>query len=110
MPKILILGMSHVEAIAAALTPAEATQVHCVNLRNVGWIWLWIGLGGLVVRTVHLFLLRDVRTGLVWATKIITDPLHDAWIYRGAPLALLRGELIDPMDHAATRPRGGGRV
>ena len=35
MPKILILGMSHVEAIAAALTPAEAAQVHHVNLRNV---------------------------------------------------------------------------
>ena len=73
-------------------------------LRNVGWVWLWVGVGGLVFRTLHLFLLRDVRTGVVWATKIITDPFHDAWIYRSAPLALLRGELIDPMDHAAGHP------
>jgi hypothetical protein len=72
-------------------------------VRNVGWIWLWLGVGGLVFRTVHLFLLRDVQTGLVWATKILTDPFHDIWLYHRAPLYLLQGELIDPMHHAATR-------
>ena len=51
-------------------------------------------------RTVHLFFLYDLRTGLVWATKIITDPFHDAKLYWRAPLHLLRGELIDPMHHA----------
>jgi hypothetical protein len=44
-----------------------------------------------------------VQTGLVWATKILTDPFHDAWLYWRAPLALLRGEWIDPMDHARHR-------
>jgi hypothetical protein len=39
-------------------------------------------------------------TGLVWATKIVTDPFHDIWLYHKAPLHLLRGELIDPMMHA----------
>lgn len=72
-------------------------------LRNVGWLWLWLGVGGLAFRTVHLFLLRDVQTGLVWATKILTDPFHDIWLYHRAPLALLRGELIDPMHAAAVR-------
>jgi len=37
-----------------------------------------------------------VQTGLVWATKILTDPFHDIKIYHKAPFALLRGELIDP--------------
>jgi hypothetical protein len=37
-----------------------------------------------------------VQTGLVWATKILTDPFHDIKLYHKAPLALLRGELIDP--------------
>jgi hypothetical protein len=36
-----------------------------------------------------------VQTGLVWATKILTDPFHDIKLYHKAPLALLRGELID---------------
>jgi hypothetical protein len=38
-----------------------------------------------------------VQTGLVWLTKIITDPFHDVKLYCKAPLYLLRGELIDPM-------------
>jgi hypothetical protein len=64
---------------------------------QIGQIWLAVGLGGLLVRTVHLFFLRDVRTGLVWLTKIVTDPFHDIMLYWKAPLYLLRGELIDPM-------------
>ena len=76
-------------------------------LHNVGWIWLMLGAAGLVVRTLHLFVLRDVQTGLVWASKILTDPFHDVWLYHKAPLALLRGELIDPMDHAAAHRMGG---
>jgi len=67
---------------------------------DVGIAWLALGVGGLVFRTVHLFFLYDVQTGLVWATKIITDPFHDAMLYWRAPLHLLRGEFIDPMHHA----------
>ena len=81
--------------------------------RNVGWIWLWLGVAGLLFRTLHLFILSGVQTGLVWATKILTDPFHDIWLYHRAPLYLLRGELIDPMRHAHPRsafgapPQGG---
>ena len=78
-------------------------------LHDVGIAWLALGVGGLLFRTVHLFFLYDLQTGLVWATKIITDPFHDAWLYRRAPLHLLRGELIDPMHHArhhAQQPAG----
>ena len=74
-------------------------------LHNVGWVWLMLGAAGLVFRSLHLFILRDVQTGLVWAAKILTDPFHDAWLYRTAPLALLRGEWIDPMLHAGPQAR-----
>ena len=59
-------------------------------------IWLALGIGGVLFRTVQLFLIKDVQTGLVWATKILTDPFHDIKLYHKAPLALMRGELIDP--------------
>jgi len=74
-------------------TPAAGTMelVH-----QVADIWLVVGLGGVLFRTVQLFLIKDVQTGLVWATKILTDPFHDIKLYHKAPLALLRGELIDP--------------
>ncbi|MBT9611859.1 MAG: hypothetical protein IV108_01165 [Burkholderiales bacterium] len=65
-------------------------------VRNVALVWLAVGVGGLLFRTVHLFFLKDVQTGLVWLTKILTDPFHDIKLYYKAPLFLLRGELIDP--------------
>jgi hypothetical protein len=69
-------------------------------IAHVGQIWLAIGLGGLLFRTVQLFFIKDIQTGLVWLTKIITDPFHDIMLYYRAPLYLLRGEVIDPMIHA----------
>lgn len=80
-------------------------------IRQVGVIWLMLGIGGLLFRTLHLFLLKDVGTGLVWMTKILTDPFHDIKLYCRAPLYLLRGELIDPMVHtpsAAESPLTAG--
>jgi hypothetical protein len=65
-------------------------------VRQVAEIWLVLGIGGVLFRTFQLFVIRDLQTGLVWATKILTDPFHDIKLYHKAPFALLRGELIDP--------------
>jgi len=65
-------------------------------VRQVAEMWLVIGIGGVLFRAVQLFVIKDVQTGLVWATKILSDPFHDIKLYHQAPLALLRGELIDP--------------
>jgi hypothetical protein len=73
-------------------------------VRHVGEIWLIVGIGALLFRMVQLFFLKGVQTGLVWATKILTDPFNDAKIYWKAPLYLMRGELIDPMGEAVGRP------
>jgi hypothetical protein len=76
--------------------PAHRTNAEFVQ--HVGQIWLAVGFGGLLFRTVQLFFIRDLQTGLVWITKIVTDPFHDVLLYWKAPLYLLRGELIDPME------------
>ncbi len=67
--------------------------------RNVGWMWLWVGVGGLLFRVAQLWQQNSLMTGLVWASKILTDPLHDIKLYHRAPLHLLRGELLDPGQH-----------
>jgi hypothetical protein len=72
-------------------------------VRHVAQIWLVVGLAGVVFRTVQLFFIQDVQTGLVWVTKILTDPFHDIKLYYKAPLYLWRGELIEPV-----RPRQHG--
>ena len=65
-------------------------------VNHVGLMWLVLGFCGLLFRTVHLFFIKGVQSGLVWMTKILTDPFHDIKLYHKAPLPLLRGELIDP--------------
>ena len=68
-------------------------------LNDVGLAWLALGVAGLLFRVLQLWIQKDLMTGLVWALKIVTDPFHDIMLYYKAPLALLRGEMIDPMEH-----------
>ena len=77
--------------------------------RHVGLLWFALGVGGLLFRTVQLFFVRDVRTGLVWAAKIVTDPFHDVKLYWRAPFALMRGELIDQGLRAEMEAHAAGR-
>lgn len=65
-------------------------------LEHLSKAWIVLAIGALLFRTVHLFFIRGVQTGLVWFTKILTDPVHDIMLYHRAPLHLLRGELIEP--------------
>jgi Protein of unknown function (DUF962) len=74
-------------------------------IHRIGMMWLVLGIGGLLFRTVHLFFIRDIETGLVWMLKILTDPFHDLKLCWKSPLALLRGELIDPTLEAEVAER-----
>jgi len=71
-------------------------------LENISLMWLAIGIGAVVFRSIQLFVLRDVQAGMVWAVKILTDPFHDVKIYYRSPLHLMRGELYDPIVPTAT--------
>lgn len=90
-------------ALSPLLLFADPTMLHTVQpartvgefVRHVGWLWLWLGVGGLLFRTVQLFKIKDVQTGLVWAAKILTDPFHDIKLYYRSPGYLLRGEFIE---------------
>ncbi len=78
-------------------------------VHNLSVLWLWIAGAALVGRTVQLFFIRDVQTGVVWFTKILTDPFHDVFLYHRAPLHLLRGERyarFDDETHGAQTVRG----
>jgi len=65
-------------------------------LEHLSRLWIVLAGGALLFRTIHLFFLRNIQTGLVWFTKILTDPFHDIFLYHKAPLYLMRGELIEP--------------
>lgn len=68
---------------------------------NLTVLWLWLAVGAVLFRTGQLYRQQDLQTGLVWMTKILTDPVHDIKMYHRAPLHLLRGERLDPMTHVS---------
>jgi hypothetical protein len=99
--KVVLMGIWALSPLLLWIDPtllglfdAHASQDEFIQ--HVGEMWLAVGIGGLIFRTVHLFFIRDVQTGLVWITKILTDPFHDVMLYWRAPLYLMKGELIDP--------------
>jgi hypothetical protein len=64
---------------------------------NLAFVWLVIGLAAVLARTIQLCLVKSVQSGLVWCTKILTDPFHDIMIYYKAPYYMLKGEMYDDM-------------
>jgi hypothetical protein len=100
--KFVLLGLWLASPLLVLLDPTllrllEAHTNAPEFLHNVGVLWLVIGIGGLIFRTVQLCLTRDAQTGLVWCTKILTDPFHDIKLYHKAPIYLFRGQLSDPI-------------
>jgi hypothetical protein len=87
----LVLYLS--PTLFGVFAPSDAEGVY---LDRLAQIWVVLGVGAVLFRTVHLFFLKDVKTGVVWLTKIVTDPFHDIKLYYRAPLQALRGELYDP--------------
>jgi len=103
--KIVLMSVWVALPLALWLTPSlggliEPAGTFGEYVHDVGISWLALGVAGLIVRVLQLWVQDGLMTGLVWATKIVTDPFHDIWLYHKAPLHLLRGELIDPMMHA----------
>ena len=71
-------------------------------VRHIGYIWLCLGMLAVGFRVAQLCITQNVQTGLVWATKILTDPFSDIKLYHKSPLRLLRGERMDQA-HLATK-------
>ncbi len=94
--KIVLMSVWALSPLLLVLDPTALglcapPQTAMAFARHVGDLWLAVGVGGLIFRTVQLFIVKDVQTGLVWATKIVTDPFHDIMLYHRAPAALFAG-------------------
>jgi hypothetical protein len=106
--KIVLMAVWAAIPLVLWLSPSAFGFIEPVDdfngyVHDVGIAWLALGVAGLVFRVGQLWVQQDLPTGLVWMTKILTDPFHDIQLYHKAPLHLLRGELIDPMPHVRHR-------
>ena len=100
--KVILLSIWIAVPVVLWLSPSlfgllNDTTVDNGMVYTTAILWLITGIGAVVVRTIHLFFLMGFQSGLVWATKIITDPFHDIKIYHRAPLHILRGNMYDDM-------------
>lgn len=100
--KVVLLSIWVIIPVLLLLNPQffgllSDVQVEQGPLHTIAILWLFTGVGAVLFRTVHLFFLMGVQSGLVWATKILTDPFHDIKIYHRAPWHLLRGDMYDDM-------------
>src|SRR5215467_11034782 len=68
-----------------------AASGHADFVLHVCQVWLALGLGAVLFRTLQLCIQQNVLTGAASITKIPTDPFHDVKLYCRSPLALLRG-------------------
>jgi hypothetical protein len=94
VPVVLLVEPTLFGALTRHTTWYELAQ-------NVSRVWLVLGFAAVIARSVQLFFIRNVQTGLVWATKILTDPFHDIKLYHRAPLQVLRGEMWEHSRQAA---------
>jgi hypothetical protein len=90
----LVLWVS--PSLGGLIAPAEGVSGY---LHDLGTAWLALAAAGLALRVLQLWRRDGLLAGLAWLTKILTDPFHDIALYHKAPLNLLRGERLDPMQH-----------
>lgn len=106
--KIVLLSVCGLIPVLAYFMPPAVTWVvpeayEDTPIRMTGMAWLLLGIGGLVFRVLQLWHQQSLLDGLAWALKIITDPFHDIALYYRAPVYLMKGQFIDPMEHVQTR-------
>ncbi len=100
--KVVLMAVWAVVPVALAVSPSLFDTIEPAKdlpgyLHDVGIAWLALAAAGIALRVFQLWVERDLFTGVVWVAKIATDPFVDAHLYHKAPLALMRGELLDPM-------------
>ncbi len=100
--KIILLSIWGVSPLILYIDPTfiglfEQTNSKHGYFYNLSMVWIVIGVGAVLFRTFQLFFKSGIQTGLVWFTKILTDPLHDISLYYKSPWYVLRGELYDPI-------------
>lgn len=100
--KIVLLSIWAVLPVLLYLYPTffgmfETHQNLWDFIHSLSVLWLIVGAGALLFRTIHLFFIMGIQSALVWAAKIMTDPFHDIKIYYKSPYYIMKGEMYDEM-------------
>lgn len=113
--KAVLIGVWLSLPVLLAISPSLLGLIAPANgisgyVHDLGLLWLALGAGGLLFRTLHLFLIRSPSWGLAWACKILLDPVHNVLAYWASPVALLRGQRLDPLQGNTAAKALNGRM
>jgi hypothetical protein len=102
--KVILYGVWVTVPLMAYVMPGSLDWLVPVAYQGDFWSvlgasWLILGITGLLFRVVQLWWQQSLTVGLIWMVKILTDPFHDIVLYHKSPWYLLKGQLVDPMDH-----------
>jgi hypothetical protein len=107
--KVVLLSLWALAPVALHFSPSlfglltpHASRFDFLN--NLSKIWLLLAGAALLGRSIWLFFIRDVPTGVVWFVKILTDPFHDIYMYHKSPYYLLQGQTMDPELYQVQNP------
>ena len=82
--------------IVTSVTPIDGEYVDVrfsFMTKKVGNETVTANVGKAFIAEIERQLGQDIP---IWGFKVLSDPLHNIALYWKSPLALLRGELIDP--------------
>jgi uncharacterized membrane protein YGL010W len=101
--KVVLMSIWALVPVVAYFSPSYLTwfapEGDTSFIRLVGISWFVLGVAGLLFRAVQLVIQDNFQVAFSWVFKILTDPFHDLMLYYKSPIYLLKGELIDPMEH-----------
>ncbi len=101
--KVVLMAIWALVPVVAYINPSYLTwfapEGDTDFIRLVGYSWFVLGVAGLLFRAVQLIIQDNFQVAFSWVFKILTDPFHDLMLYYKSPIYLLKGELIDPMEH-----------
>ena len=89
------LLLSSIFLIAPLMTFIYSSSLYEMYL-NYGYLMLGISAFAFLSRITFLLFYHSPRIALVWAIKIITDPINDIKIYWRSPFDLLSGIIYEP--------------
>ena len=93
---LIPVGLYFQPSVFGLIEPATSLRE---TVHDTGIAWLSLAVAGLAFRVLQLTATQGLLMGVAWATKIITDPFYDIAQYWKSPFYLLRGQLLDPMEH-----------
>ena len=101
--KVVLMAIWALVPVVAYFSPSYLTwfapEGDTSFIRLVGISWFVLGVAGLLFRAVQLVIQDNFQVAFSCVFKILTDPFHDLMLYYKSPIYLLKGELIDPMEH-----------